>query len=461
MVDRIADFTQDLPSRRVSPIGQSSEAGRIADEFLAAPPEQGAALSMLMERVDRAADLAVESGSAGMLAAIPGGGLYSSALAEFYSRALNRFGGFASSAPGLTAMEDGVLRWIAQDVCGMPVGSAGVLTTGGSSANLSAVLAARRSRLGENIERGCVYVTAQAHHSVAKAARIAGIRNANIRVVPHTGDLRMDVPAAEAAVQQDRRAGLHPFLLVGTAGTTNTGAIDPLRQVGELARREELWFHVDAAYGGFFRLTRRGRGLMSGIESADSITLDPHKSLFLPFGTGALVVRDPARLAAAYADPDDLGVDGRPYLQDVRPYWRLPDYSGLSPELSREVRGLRLWLPLHLHGVAAFREALDEKLDLAARLHERLCDLPGLEVSAPPTLSIVTFRVRPADASETAQAAADKATRALLDRINADGRVLIHSTTIEGRQAIRICILTHRTHADLVERAVEIMTAAL
>lgn len=178
---------------------------------------------------------------------------------------------------------------MARDVFG-PQGS------GGSMATFSATVAARHRRLGEDLAGGTVYTTAFAHHSVAKAANLASIRSAHIRTVPHTSDLRMDPDVVAAMIPADRAAGLRPFLLVATAGTTDTGTIDPLPQLAELARREDLWFYIDAAYGGFFRLTARGQERLTGIEQAYSITLDPYKTLFMPFGTGALVVRDIAAL---------------------------------------------------------------------------------------------------------------------------------------------------------------------
>lgn len=424
----------------------------LTDAFLAAPPQDGTPLGGLMDRLGTAAENAIETAGPRLLAALPGGGLYASALAEFFTRAVNRYGTLAAAAPALTALEEGVLRWMARDVCGLPPGSSGVLTTGGSMANLSALVTARHDRLGEDIGRGTLYVSEQAHYSVAKAARIAGIPQRNVRVVPVDEHLRMDLRAAAERIRADRAAGLRPFLLVATAGTTDTGAIDPLPGAGDLAAREDLWFHVDAAYGGFFRLTGRGRERTAGIERADSVTLDPHKALFLPFGTGALVVREPGRLQDAH--------DGSAHtLQDVGASDALPDYARRGIELSRENRGVRVWLPLHLYGLSAFRDALDEKLDLAARVHRTLSAVPHLDVPWRPELTAVAFAVRPERPGEAARLAADAATRRLLDRVNADGRSVVHSTTVAGRQLIRLCVLAHRTHEEHVDDVLHLITA--
>ena len=442
IVERAIAFIEALPDR---PAGGS---GPPAEDLLATlrtpPPERPGDRAALLDLLERATDHAYETAGPGYFAYIPGGGLFAAAAAELYTRATNRYVGLAGPAPALVAVEDSVVRWLG-DVCGLPDGRGGILTTGGSMANLSAVVAARHDRLGEEFAAGTLYLTEHTHQSVAKAARIAGFPARAIRTVPCGPDLRMDVDAAAALIAADRRAGHRPFLLVASAGTTNTGAVDPLAALADLAEREGLWYHVDGAYGGLFRLTGRGRQRLAGTERADSITLDPHKTLFLSYGTGALAVRDPARLAAAHESSGH-------YLQDLGPGGDLPDYAHLSPELSRDVRGVRLWLPLHLYGVDAFRVALDEKLDLAGSAYRALAEEPALEVPWEPELSVVAFRMAGADS--------DRRSRALLAAVNASGRVFLSSTDIDGRFTLRLCVVVHRTHADRVAEAVDIVVAA-
>ncbi|MEW2397986.1 aminotransferase class V-fold PLP-dependent enzyme [Streptomyces sp. NPDC046862] len=452
VLDRVVDRTDKLAARpATNPLSPQAEAD-LVESFLAPPPARGGDLKALLARLDEAADCALETAGPGHLAYIPGSGLYAAALAEFYNRAINRYGGLASVAPALAALEESVIRWMAQEVCGLPEGSGGLLTSGGSMATFSATVAARHHKLGEDLVDGTVYTTAFAHHSVAKAARLAGIRAAHIRAVPHTPDLRMDPDAAAAMIRADRDAGLRPFLLVATAGTTDTGTVDPLPQLADLARREDVWFHVDAAYGGFFRLTARGAERLAGMEQADSITLDPHKTLFMPFGTGALVVRD---LSALHAAHDGTGS----YLQDMGAAGSVPNSGELGPELTHEIRGVRAWLPLHLHGVDAFREALDEKLDLAEQVHDALSGVAKLEVPQRPDLSTVIFRVRPADASRDAAERADEASRRLLERINGHRRIVLSSTVVDSRYTLRVCVVSHRTHHDRITEALKIITA--
>ena len=416
----------------------------LARELRAAPPEHGGGFDELMAEALDAMSKAREYAGPGYLAYIPGGGLFTSALGEFVARGYNRFVGMWLQGPAAVAIEENVTRWFC-DLVEYPAASQGILTTGGSLANLSAVVAARHTKLGEDFRDGTYYVSAHAHASVTKAATIAGFSRRNLRIVPTDPELRMDPDALRAAVGEDRRAGLRPFMVVASAGTTNTGAIDPLDAVADVASRESLWMHVDAAYGGFFQLTERGRSWFRGIERSDSVTLDPHKGLFLPYGTGALVVRDGEALRDAH-------FEGAAYLQDLPPSGELPNYSEHSLELSREFRGLRVWFPLRLHGVQAFREALDEKLDLAGYLAQALVDDPNVEVCWTPQLSVVAFRLAGSDDLERQ--------RVFLDRINASKRVFLSSTMIDGRYVLRACILSHRTHKDRIDECIDIVRAA-
>jgi aromatic-L-amino-acid/L-tryptophan decarboxylase len=444
-IERLGQDTVDFLAGWVDGLGDApaadyEQAERLAGELRRPPADGPGDFSGLLETFRQAAGQGVNTAGAGYLAYFPAGGLVTAALAELLALAANRYTGLAQMAPALVAMEHGVLTWLCERF-GLPAGAGGLVTTGGSVATLSALLAARHAH-GE--AAGTLYVTEHTHYCVAKAARIAGLPPAVIRVVPATGRLSMDVRAAAEMIAADRAAGLNPFLLVGTAGTTSSGTIDPMPELGELARRERLWFHVDAAYGGGFQLTGRGRARLAGIEAADSIVLDPHKSLFLPYGTGVLLVRDPALLHAAHA------ADGR-YLQDLGPTDGLPDFGHLGVELTREFRGLRLWLPLHLHGVHAFERELDEKLDLAALTYDELLGDPRFELPWEPDLTVLLFRLR---------GGSDEQNRRLLAEINASRRVFLSSTTIDGTFFLRLCVLSFRTHADRVREALGIIRTA-
>lgn len=443
-VEFALDFVAGRAVAPASNVGDPALAG-LLDQLRAPPPEAGRPvgdLAGLLGLVGRAAGHGVDTAGPGYLGFIPGGGLFSAAVADFVTLVVNRLVMVPALGPALAGIEAAALEWLAAAV-GLPAGAGGILTSCGSMANFSALVAARVDRGPEDLRRARVYVTDQAHHSVAKSALLAGLPAGAVRAVPTTADLRMDVDALAALVAADRRAGQHPVAVVANAGTTNTGAVDPLGAVADVAASAGLWFHADAAYGGMFSLTERGRARLTGLERADSVTVDPHKGLFLPYGTGALLVRDPESLRRSHRVP-------APYLPDADPAWSVPSFADLSPELSREMRGLRVWLPLQLHGVAAFRAALDEKLDLAAAAHRALTGVAALELPWVPELSVVAFAHRHGD----------EATRALLDRVNASGRVFLSSTTVGGRRFVRLSVLSVRTHADRVDEAVKLVTEA-
>ncbi|HJV03965.1 MAG TPA: aminotransferase class I/II-fold pyridoxal phosphate-dependent enzyme [Actinomycetota bacterium] len=433
-------FVRDLPDAPA--VDLDGAVGR-AEEVRRPPPDRGRRFDEVLGQVWRAAEKGFNTAGPGYLAYIPGGGLYAAALGDFLASGLNRFVGLWTPAPALAQIEWTVLRWLGE-LFGYPESMRGILTSGGSMSNLSAIVTARVAQLGDDFLDGTMYVTDQTHASVTKAARLAGLPARSVRTVPTDRGLRMDVDAFRSMVKEDRDAGRRPFLVVPSAGTTNTGAVDPLAETAAVAEEEGLWAHVDGAYGGFFQLTERGRDRFRGIERADSITLDPHKAMFLPYGTGALLVRDGTLLRDAHAAEGD-------YLQDLGSEEEIPNFTEYSPELSRPFRGLSMWLPLQLHGVDAFRAALDEKLDLAGFVHLEIRAMPELEVPWEPELSVVAFRIAGGD---------DRRNAALLDRINGSRRVFLSSTRIGGRHWIRVCIVSHRTHRDRVEEAVDIIGAA-
>jgi aromatic-L-amino-acid/L-tryptophan decarboxylase len=313
--------------------------------------------------------------------------------------------------------------------------------SGGSAANLTAIACAREALIGPMSPRVVMYTGDQTHSSVARAARHLGFRPDQVRVLPTDDDFRLRPQDVTAAIDADLAADRLPFLVSANVGTTNTGAIDPLPEILDIARRHELWVHADAAYGGFFRLVPEGAARMPGIERCDSITLDPHKGLFLPYGTGCLLVLDPESLRRAHEG-------GAAYLQDVGVGRGLPNFTDLSPELSRDFRGLRLWLPIQLHGMGAFREQIQEKLDLARLAHHELKDDPFFRMLDEPQLSIVAFTAKPPAGDPDAFGAE------LLRRVNGRRRVFLSSSTIGGRYVLRICVLSFRTHADRVRDAV-------
>ena len=370
---------------------------------------------------------------------IPGGGLFHSALGDLLAAAANKYSGFAPAAPGAVRIENACTRWLA-GVIGYPLDSGGTLTSGGSLANLTAIVAARDAR--DPAGGGAVYVTRFAHHCVDKALHIAGRGRAPKRMIATDQRYRMSVEALEQALEADRTDGVRPWLVVASAGTVDTGAIDPLPAIAELCRRYGAWFHVDGAYGGLFALCDEGRALLRGIELADSVALDPHKTLFLPYGTGAALVRNGQRLLDAFSASAD-------YIEPFAETDVGPSPADLSPELTRHFRALRMWLPLQIAGVAAFRAAQAEKLALARYFHARLSEAGGWDPGPPPDLSVVAFRYLPAAGD------VDDFNQRLIRHLQQEGRVMLSGTRIDGNFHLRCAILCFRTHLEHVDECVD------
>ena len=414
------------------------------------PGRDTLAIEALLDRIDASV---VRPGllpsHAGHLGYIPGGGIYASSLGDYIAAVTNEYSGVRFTGPGAVEMENLVLDWMARFV-GYPDSCAGNLASGGSIASLIAVVTAREAAglRARDYDRAVVYASPHLHHCLHKALRVAGLGEAVSREVPLDGDYRMRTDALSRLVAEDRARGLRPWLVLASAGTVDFGAIDPLDRIADIAAREDMWFHVDGAYGGFFALLEEFESAFAGLERSDSVVLDPHKGMFLPYGTGAVLVRDGAALAAAHAS--DAG-----YLQDTVEAERWgPSPAAVSPELTKHFRGLRVWLPLLLHGEAPFRACLREKLELARYFHREVAAL-GFEVGPEPQLSVVTYRWVPACGD------ANAFNRALAEETHRDGRVFLSSTTIDGTVALRMAALAFRTHLDTIDLALEVLREAV
>jgi len=439
----VTSYLDDWYERMASMDASGADLDQKTLDMLGLPPsEAGRPLPSILEDLETAGTSGILHPSGGHLSYIPNAGLYTAALGDFLAAALNRYTGVSSAAPGFSAIEHGVVRWMTS-LFDLGPDASGLLLSGGSMANFTAVVTARTSRLGDDFTKGVLYVSAHTHHSVAKAARLAGFRADQIVTVAVDTDLRMDPDSLRASIAADRAAGRHPFLVVASAGTTDTGTVDQLGVIADIGVDDELWLHVDGAYGAFFKLTERGAAVLDGIERADSIALDPHKGLSIPFGVGALVVRDEGSLVDAH-----LGRGA--YLRDEDHYQGVRDIASLGPELSRPFRGLSVWLPLQLHGVAPFREALDLGLDLAGHAYDRVSTISGIDAPWRPDLSIVAFMFDDDDLG-----------RAALGAVNRDRSAHVSPTVVGGRFALRLAVLNRRTTIEHVDRVIDIIEKTL
>jgi glutamate/tyrosine decarboxylase-like PLP-dependent enzyme len=351
-------------------------------------------------------------------------------------------------------VENEVMRWIAQ-MLGYPQTAEGILVSGGSMANFTALAAARRAMTpgnvredglaGEGRPRLVVYASDQVHHCVDKAVDLLGIGTRQLRKIETDGRFRIRVNLLEKSIDQDRKAGLVPAIVVGTAGTVNTGAIDPLEELAEICRRESLWFHVDGAYGAMAKLSSDLAPLFAGIEQADSIAADPHKWLYVPYEAGATLLREAGRLSATFRKfPEYLTTD--PDSPFPGPVW----FAERGVELSRGFKALKVWMGLKTHGTRAYARAIENDVALARFLSEQVDRRPDFERMAEQVLSIANFRYKPVGGT-LSEEDLDRLNRGIVNRLVGDGSFLLAPTILKGRTAMRVCIVNFRTAEDDLE----------
>lgn len=404
-----------------------------------------AAIGLVRDNVDTPG---LNPASGGHLGYIPGGGIYYSALGDYLADVFNRYAGVFYASPGAVRMENMLIRWMC-DLVGFPPEAGGNLSTSGSLANLIAVVAARDAKdvRSADIPTSVIYLSKQTHHSVDKAIRVAGLAECVIRYIDLDERFRMMPQDVANKIKADKAAGLKPFMIVASAGTTDVGAIDPLPEIGAIAKEHGLWYHIDAAYGGFFILTDEGKKKLRGLDLADSLIIDPHKGLFLPYGLGVVLVKNVDDLKRSYGFSANYMQDAFTAPDEVSP-------AEVSPELTKHFRGLRLWLPLKLHGLAPFRACLEEKLLLAKYFYAEVRKL-GFESDLEPELSVVTYRYVPRSGDS------DEFNKELLKRVIKDGRVFISSTVLNGKFTLRFACLAFRTHLKTVDTLLGILRDAV
>jgi len=448
VVARCVAHIESLPQQ---PACGDVDAAELCRAMREPAPEQGATLDSLLDPLFREwIPRSFTAPGPGYLAFIPGGGLYPAALADLITNTVNRYTGVWMAAPALVQLEANALDWL-REWMDFPGETRGLFTSGGSMATFNGILCARERHLGADIRPGVLYTSDQAHHSVLKSAKLAGIMPDRVRAIESDDRFRIRLDRLREAIVADRRSGLRPFAVVSNAGTVNTGAVDPLDDIADLCAAEQLWHHIDGAYGAFFYLAPELRQTLRALPRADSLTLDPHKGLFLPYGTGALLVRDGAALRAAH-EATAAYLPSMPHPHDFY------DPSQHGPELSRGFPGLRVWLSVKLYGAAAFRAAIAEKRALAVDAFRRVARLPGIVVDAEPELSLFAFHLT---APGWSIAQEDAATRALMERTTARGRVMVTGSHTHGRYLGRVCVLSFRTHEPQIDALVEDFAAVI
>ena len=389
----------------------------------------------------------IVASSGGHVGYIPGGGIFTSSLADYLVDITNEYAGIHYASPGAITMENELIHWFKR-IFNFPQNAVGNLASGGSIANLIALTAARDKYQikNEKITKSVVYLSPQVHHCIHKALRIIGLEDVIVRHVVLDKNHRIDTENLEHLIKTDMTSGLHPFLVIASSGTTDTGAVDPLDDIGDITKKYNLWYHIDGAYGGFFILVDGMKKMFKGIEKADSLVIDPHKSLFLPYGLGAVLIKDKK---AVYHSNHYFAS----YMQDAFNE-AITNPADVSPELTKHFRGLRLWLPLQLHGIAPFKACLEEKIVLTAYFRILLKEA-GFNIGPKPDLSVSYFWY----ASKTIDQ--NTFNRKLLEYIHEDGSVFLSSTVLNERFVIRIALLSFRTKKETIDKAMVMICKCL
>lgn len=457
LIDVVDDFFASLPDRPVQPAVEDRSYPVHQDTL----PETGEDPAKVFEEVCREL---MEKGfhipSAHYLGMMNPTPTYMAFLAESLVAVLNPQLATLARSQMASRIEAETVRWVGELV-GWQSPFSGTFTTGGNEANLSALAMALGTKFPGVVEDGvCAigaqpvfYTSAEGHHSLDKSAGLLGLGRKALRRVAVNESLQLDPQQLEAAIERDVSAGKRPFCVVATAGTTSSGAIDDLPVISEICRRHGLWFHVDGAYGAAVLFSRRYRGLVQGIELADSITFDPHKWLAMPFSAGLVLTNHPDALERTFSVPCS-------YLQKAPP-GPLPDNLGIGAQWSRRMNSLKLWLTLRTHGRRAYEELIDRQMDLARGFAQWVAASENFELAAPQALPILNLRLKARGVSPSSRQALHAA---IIEEVNRDGQRWISGATVNGENVIRtmvISYLSEERHLRELQAALEAACIAL
>lgn len=443
--DRVVDYTEGFLGDLAESKAWNDSMGKGSGIYNAPITEESSSIENLLTLLEEEVNKPhLNAASGGHLAYIPSGGIYYASLADYVASIINKYASMFYTAPGAVRMENMLINWFAE-VVGYPEGAAGNLTSGGSIANLTAIIAARDAHQLKpaDYKSTVIYASPQMHHCLNRAIHVAGLGDVILRDLPLDDGHRVIASEVERIVKSDRDSGLKPWLMIASAGTTDVGAVDPLEELGLIAKDHQMWYHVDGAYGGLFALVDEIRHKFKGIELSDSVVMDPHKGLFIPYGTGVVIVKRAENLVRPFDHSGNYMQDAYDLQEELSP-------CDISLELTKPFRALRLWLPLKLAGLAPFRASLEEKLLLTRYFHQEIQKIDGFEAGPDPDLSIATFRYIDCENP-------DQFNKQLVDLIREDGRVFLSSTLLNGNYVIRFACLSFRTHLSQVDLLLQLI----
>ena len=428
-------LVQHFAGMRDGPVGARRAPDELMALFSGGPAESPADPQELLSRLAKDVfpnNLHVDHPR--FFAFVPGPGNFVSAMADALASGFNVFNGTWLGGSAAAALELSVIDWFRR-FCGFPETAGGLFVSGGSVANLTALHAARRRKLGDQIQGAVIYFSDQTHYSIERALRVLGFAPEQLRKIPSNERYQLPLESLRAEIHSDRSRGSRPFCIVANAGTTNTGAVDPLPELADLCAEENLWLHADGAYGAAAVICDRGREKLGGLERVDSLSLDPHKWLFQPFECGCVLVREAAHLKAAFQLMPEYMRDGHRHTAETNP----ADYG---IQLSRGFRALKVWLSINAFGMATFRDAVTRGFELAEFAESELRARKNCEILSPAEMGIVAFRFGTSDELQTR----------LVDLMLRDGFAFLTSTTLKGKTALRLCTINPRTtEKDIIQ----------
>ncbi|MGB3774193.1 MAG: aminotransferase class V-fold PLP-dependent enzyme, partial [Leeuwenhoekiella sp.] len=379
---------------------------------------------------------------------VPGPSNYISAMADTLATGFNVFSGGWAAAPSAAELEIVTMNWLLK-MFGFPQKKGGgIFTSGGSMANLTALVTARNIKCGEDFSKATIYLSDQAHSSNIKAIRVMGFRKEQIRIIPTDMEFKFGINKLKNAINRDRLEGMEPFCILASAGTTNTGTVDPLVEIGEICKKEKLWFHVDGAYGGAAILGKEGKKLLKGIEKADSLTVDPHKWFYQPYEMGCLLVRNHKWLSGTFTEKPE-------YLRDVEGNESEINFFDHGIQLTRRFRALKFYMSVKTFGLKAFREAVQYNMDLAEATEAHLRKSRTWEVVSPATLAIFNFRYNPIDKNLNEEEL-DKLNSKISEKVVLSREAMLVTTVLNGMIVLRMCLINPRTTLQDVKDTIKL-----
>jgi len=435
IIDAIVDHHATQHEKLPVALGSREEMDSL---FLEEAPEQGMDPSKVLDFVlDKVMTNSANMAHPRSFSFVPGPSNYVSVMADALATGYNIFSGGWAASPAAAELEIVTIQWLLK-IFGFPKKKGGgIFTSGGSMANLTAVVTARRIKCGDDFSKAVIYLSDQAHSSNIKAIRVLGFKKEQIRIIPTDSELKFSVNKLKNCIAKDRLEGLYPFCLIATAGTTNTGTVDPLVELGKICKKEDIWFHIDGAYGGAAILSQKGKQAMKGIEKADSLTVDPHKWFFQPYEMGCLLVRNHKNLSHTFTEKPE-------YLRDIEGNTSEINFYDHGIQLTRRFRALKFYMSLKTFGLKEFRDAITYNIDLAEEVENKLRGSKSWEVVFPATLAVINFRYNPIHKNYS-EKELDKINQYISGKVVDSREALLVTTILNGQIVLRMCLINPRT----------------